>query len=131
MLALYLNDNHVLGAKIASTTQGEKEDVDLAVAAACKAFKSWSKLSGHARARHLYSVARHVQKHMRLVAVIESIDNGKPIRESRDCDIPNVIRHLYHHAGWAELMDTEMKGMFVRFVLVHMAARQFGGGVGK
>ena len=98
------------GEKIASTTQGGKEDVDLAIAAARKAFDSWSKLSGHARARYLYSVARHVQKHMRLVAVIESMDNGKPIRESRDCDIPNVIRHLYHHAGWAELMDNEMKG---------------------
>ena len=99
-----------LGEKLASTLQGEKEDVDLAVTAARKAFESWGKLPGHARARYLYSIARHVQKHMRLVAVIESMDNGKPIRESRDCDIPIVIRHLYHHAGWAELAETEMKG---------------------
>lgn len=100
----------ILGEKLATTLQGEKEDVDLAVSAARKGLESWGKLSGHARARYLYSIARHVQKHMRLVAVIESLDNGKPIRESRDCDIPNVVRHLYHHAGWAQLMDTEMKG---------------------
>ena len=56
----------------------------------------------------LYSVARHVQKHMRLLSVVESLDNGKPIRESRDADVPIVIRHLYHHAGWAQLVDTEM-----------------------
>ena len=56
------------------------------------------------------SIARHVQKHARLVAVVESLDNGKTIRETRDCDIPLVVRHLYYHAGWAQLMDTEMKG---------------------
>lgn len=96
------------GEILASTVQGEKEDVDLAVSAARRAFESWSKSSGHYRARILYSIARHVQKHMRLLSVIESLDNGKPIRESRDADIPTVIRHLYHHAGWAQLMDTEM-----------------------
>eukprot|EP00794_Sanderia_malayensis_P012705 gene12705-14010_t len=97
------------GEKIASTIQGEAEDIDLAVAAAREAFKTWSKLSCHARARHLYSIARHVQKHMRLIAVLESLDNGKSIRETRDADVPIVVRHLYHHAGWAELMETEMK----------------------
>ena len=79
-----------------------------AVGAASKAYKSWSALSGHARARHIYSIARHVQKHSRLISVIEALDNGKTIRETRDADIPVVIRHLYHYAGWAELMDTEM-----------------------
>ncbi|KAL5479194.1 hypothetical protein EMCRGX_G022685 [Ephydatia muelleri] len=97
------------GEKLASTVQGNSEDVDVAVKAARKAFDTWSKLPGHVRARHLYSIARHVQKHARLLAVLESMDNGKPIRESRDCDIPLVARHLYHHAGWAQLMDTEMK----------------------
>ena len=58
----------------------------------------------------LCSIARHVQKHMRLLSVVESLDNGKPIRESRDADIQIVIRHLYHHAGWAQLADTEMAG---------------------
>lgn len=95
---------------LASTIQGNEDDVDQAVAAAKEAYKSWSALSGHARARYLYSIARHVQKHSRLLAVLESLDNGKTIRETRDCDIPLVARHLYYHAGWAQLMDTEMKG---------------------
>ena len=76
-----------------------QEDVDLAVKAARQAYESWSNLPGHVRARHLYSITRHLQKHAHLVAVLESLDNGKSIRESRDCDIPLVIRHLYHHAG--------------------------------
>jgi aldehyde dehydrogenase (NAD+) len=96
------------GSILASTVQGVQEDVDIAVAAAKKAYKTWSKTSGHHRARILYSIARHVQKHMRLISVVESMDNGKPIRESRDVDIPVVARHLYHHAGWAQLADTEM-----------------------
>ena len=98
--------------------QGEKEDIDNAVAAAREAFKSWSKLPGHVRARHLYSIARHVQKHARLIAVVESMDNGKPIRETRDADVQIVARHLYHHAGWAQLMDTEMKGTYMQMVLI-------------
>ena len=101
----------ILGEKLASTVQGEKEDIDQAVAAAKEAFKDWSKLAPHKRARHLYSIARHVQKHMRLIAVLESLDNGKSIRETRDADTQIVARHLYHHAGWAELMETEMKGL--------------------
>jgi len=56
----------------------------------------------------LDSIARHVQKHQRLLSVVESLDNGKPIRESRDADVQIVVRHLYHHAGWAQLTDTEM-----------------------
>ncbi len=82
--------------------------MDNAVAAAREAFASWSKLSGHARARHLYAIARNIQKHYRLLAVLESLDNGKPIRESRDIDIPLVARHFYYHAGWAELMEREL-----------------------
>lgn len=78
---------------------GTQDDVDVAVKSSRKAYQSWSTLPGHVRARHLYSVARHVQKHARLLSVLESMDNGKSIRESRDCDIPLVARHLYHHAG--------------------------------
>lgn len=106
----YETVNPATGEKLASTVQGVQEDADLAVSAARKAYESWSKLPGHVRARHLYSIARHVQKHARLISVVESMDNGKPIRESRDLDIPLVARHLYHHAGWAQLMDEEMKG---------------------
>ena len=100
----------IVGEKLASTMQGEQEDIDRAVGAAREAFKSWSKLPGHVRARYLYSIARHVQKHARLLAVLESMDNGKPIRETRDADVQIVARHLYHHAGWAQLMETEMRG---------------------
>ena len=97
-------------AKLAKVSQGSGKDVDAAVAAARTAFPRWSKLSAHARARHLYALARMVQKHSRLLSVVESMDNGKPIRETRDLDIPLVARHFYHHAGWAQLMPTEFAG---------------------
>ena len=105
--------------------QGEQEDIDNAVGAAREAFKSWSKLPGHVRARYLYSVARHVQKHARLIAVLESMDNGKPIRETRDADVQIVARHLYHHAGWAQLMDTEMRGKWLTFLGFRISSRQY------
>ncbi|PIK45320.1 putative aldehyde dehydrogenase family 16 member A1 [Apostichopus japonicus] len=106
---LYTTRAPCTGEVLATTIQGEDEDIELAMKSARKAFDSWSKLPCHVRARHLYSVARHVQKHQRLLSVVESLDNGKPIRETRDADVPLVVRHFYHHAGWAELMDTEMK----------------------
>jgi aldehyde dehydrogenase (NAD+) len=92
---------------LASISSANETDVDAAVKAARKAFLPWSKLSGHARARHLYALARLVQKHSRLFAVLETLDNGKSIRESRDIDIPLVARHFYHHAGWAQLLESE------------------------
>ncbi len=95
---------------IARVTDGTKADVDAAVAAASKALPAWKALSPHARARYLYAIARAVQKHSRLLAVLESMDNGKSIRETRDIDIPLVARHFYHHAGWAQLLDTEFAG---------------------
>jgi aldehyde dehydrogenase (NAD+) len=67
------------------------------------AYETWGSLSPHERARHIYSLARHMQKHARLLAVVEALDNGKPIRETRDNDIQIIIRHLYHYAGWAQL----------------------------
>ena len=98
------------GTRLAHVTQGTARDVDAAVAAARKAFAPWSRLTPHSRARHLYALARMVQKHARLFAVLETLDNGKPIRETRDLDIPLVARHFYHHAGWAQLADTEFPG---------------------
>jgi aldehyde dehydrogenase (NAD+) len=95
--------------KLARIAQGSKKDVDDAVKAARAAFKDWSTTPGHIRARYLYAIARQVQKHSRLFAVLETMDNGKPIRETRDIDIPLVARHFYHHAGWAQLADTEMR----------------------
>ena len=98
------------GAKIASVSQGSPKDIDAAVAAARRALKGWSALSGNSRARALYAVARHIQKRERFLAVLESIDNGKPIRETRDADIPLVARHFYYHAGWAALIESEFPG---------------------
>ena len=100
--------NPATAQPMACVAQAGPKDVDAAVRAARKAFASWSTLSGHARARHLYAIARWIQKHSRMFAVLESLDNGKPIRESRDIDIPLVARHFYHHAGWAELMEAEL-----------------------
>ncbi|CAN5803541.1 aldehyde dehydrogenase family protein [soil metagenome] len=100
-------ENPARNQAIAKISQGSSEDVDAAVAAARAAYAGWSGLSGHARARYLYAIARQIQKHSRLFAVLESLDNGKPIRESRDIDIPLVARHFYHHAGWAQLMASE------------------------
>jgi aldehyde dehydrogenase (NAD+) len=98
------------GDKIADVAHGDAADVDAAVKAARKALPAWQALSGHERARYLYALARQVQKHSRRLAVLETIDNGKPIRESRDIDIPLVARHFYHHAGWAQLLESEFPG---------------------
>ena len=105
---LFETVNPATAKPLARVTQAAAADVDAAVAAARRAQEGWSRLPGHARARHLYAIARHVQKHSRLFAVLETLDNGKPIRETRDIDVPLVARHFYHHAGWAELRDAEL-----------------------
>lgn len=95
---------------LAEIALGNKDDVDAAIIAANEAFPKWSALSGHERARYLYAIARAVAKHARAFAVLESLDNGKPIRETRDIDVPVVIRHFYYHAGWAQTMESEFPG---------------------
>ncbi|MEO5568496.1 MAG: aldehyde dehydrogenase family protein, partial [Gemmatimonadaceae bacterium] len=102
--------NPANGKLLAKVGQGSKGDVDAAVKASRAALQGWQALGGHGRARHIYAVARGIQKHSRLLAVIESMDNGKSIRETRDIDIPLVARHFYHHAGWAQLLETEFAG---------------------
>lgn len=104
----FVSTNPANGETLAKLSQAGQEDVDAAVAAARKAQGKWERLGGHARAKYLYAIARLVQKHARLFAVLETLDNGKPIRESRDIDIPLVHRHFYYHAGMAQLMDAEM-----------------------
>ncbi len=104
----YASYNPASMEKLADTVQAGQEEVDSAVAVARKAFDSWSQTPGHVRARHLYAIARNIQKHHRLLAVLESMDNGKPLRESRDIDVPLLARHFYYHAGWAQLMETEL-----------------------
>jgi aldehyde dehydrogenase (NAD+) len=98
------------GETLARVAQGSAADVDAAVKAARAALPAWQSLSPHARARYMYALARQVQKHSRRLAVLETMDNGKPIRESRDIDIPLVARHFYHHAGWAQLLKQEFPG---------------------
>ena len=103
--------NPATAKEIAQVTQGSGADVDAAVAAARRALPAWRALGGAGRARWLYAIARGMQRNARLFSVVESIDNGKPIRESRDIDIPLVARHFYHHAGWAQLLEREFPGM--------------------
>ena len=98
------------GRLLASFRYGTAADVDQAVAAAADALPRWQAIGGHARSRHLYRLARQIQKRSRLFAVLESLDNGKAIREARDLDIPLAARHFYHHAGWAQLADSEFPG---------------------
>ena len=102
--------NPANGEVLAHVSQAYQVDVDAAVAAARKAQAKWEKLGGAGRARYLYALARLLQKHARLFAVLETLDNGKPIRESRDIDIPLAQRHFYYHAGQAQLFDTECAG---------------------
>jgi len=100
--------NPATGDVLATVTQASPDDVERAVTAARRAQGKWARLSGHERAKYMYALARLVQKHARLFAVLETLDNGKPIRESRDIDIPLVARHFYYHAGMAQLQDAEL-----------------------
>lgn len=102
--------NPATGEKLADVAQGTEKDIDAAVKSARKALVKWQGLSAFERAKCLYALARLVQKHARLFAVLETLDNGKPIRETRDIDIPLVARHFYYHAGWAQLLETEFPG---------------------
>jgi aldehyde dehydrogenase (NAD+) len=95
------------GEKLAAVAQSSAADIDVAVQSARAALPKWRALTPHIRARYLYALARLVQKHSRLLSVLETMDNGKPIRESRDIDIPLVARHFYYHAGWAQLLERE------------------------
>jgi aldehyde dehydrogenase (NAD+) len=108
--AYFETRNPAKGKVLAMVADGTAKDTDRAVAAAKAAQPGWAALGGHRRARYLYAIARQVQKHSRLFAVLESLENGKPIRESRDIDIPLVARHFYHHAGWAQVMDRVLPG---------------------
>ncbi len=107
----FSTSNPATGLRLAEVTQGSAKDIDTAIAAARRAQPKWARLSAHQRAKHLYALARLVQKHARLLAVLETMDNGKPIRESRDIDIPLVARHFYYHAGLAQLLPSEQPGM--------------------
>ena len=99
--------------KLFQLSVSSKSDINFAVESANIAHKKWSKLSSFKRSQYLYALARLIQKHSRFLAVLESIDNGKPIRETRDIDIPLVARHFYYHAGWAAKSQLEFKSLGV------------------
>ena len=107
----YFDDfNPATGERLAKIAQGSAKDVDAAVAAAAQAQTGWAALPGHERAKFLYALARLIQKNSRFIAVLESLDNGKTLRETRDIDIPLAARHFYYHAGWAQLLQSELPG---------------------
>lgn len=108
--ANFATHNPADGKKLATLSQAGQADVNAAVKAARSAQAQWVALGGHGRARYLYALARLVQKHARLLAVLETLDNGKTVRETRDIDVPLVARHFYHHAGWAQLLAAEFPG---------------------
>ncbi len=91
---------------LADIAEASEADVDLAVKAARRAYtRVWSKMSGAERAKYLYRIARIIQERARELAVLESIDNGKPIKESRDVDVPLVAAHFFYYAGWADKLE--------------------------
>ena len=98
--------------RIATVALADAADVDRAVAAARRAFDGeWSRMSGAERGRYLFRIARLVQERARELAVAESLDNGKPIKETRDVDIPLVAAWFFHYAGWADKLEYAVPGI--------------------
>ncbi len=91
--------------KIAKIAEATDKDVDIAVKSARKAFTSWSELTGKERGKYIFRIARLIQERAKEFAVIESLDGGKPIRESRDIDIPLAANHFFYYAGWADKLS--------------------------
>ncbi|MEV4802807.1 aldehyde dehydrogenase family protein [Nonomuraea sp. NPDC049421] len=90
---------------LAEVATASSDDVDRAVRAARKAFGVWSALPGAERAKYLFRIARIIQERARELAVLETLDNGKPVRESRDVDLPLVAAHFFYYAGWADKLE--------------------------
>ncbi len=107
--------NPATGDVLSEVADAGEKDVDLAVAAARKAYNEvWSKMSGKERGRYIFRIARILQERSREFAVLETLDNGKPIRESRDSDIPLVAAHFFYNAGWADKLDYAFPGKKVQ-----------------
>jgi len=99
---------------LAEVAHGDARDVDAAVRAARSAFKEWSRLPGRERGKYLYRIARLLQERARELAVLETLDGGKPIKESRDFDLPQAAAHFFYHAGWADKLDYAFPGRRAR-----------------
>lgn len=101
--------------RIASVAEASQADVDAAVKAARTAYdKVWSKMPARERGKYIYRIARIMQERARELAIIESLDGGKPIRESRDIDVPLAAAHFFYYAGWADKLDYALPGMAAR-----------------
>jgi acyl-CoA reductase-like NAD-dependent aldehyde dehydrogenase len=90
---------------LAEVSEADEADVDKAVKAARRAQRAWARMPGSERAKYLYRIARIIQERSREIAVLESIDNGKPIKESRDVDVPIAAAHFFYYAGWADKLE--------------------------
>src|SRR3954467_8213231 len=100
---------------LANVARGTAQDMDKAVGAARSAFRrSWSSLSGKERAKYLFRIARILQERSREFAVLESMDSGKPIKESRDVDVPLAAAHFWYYAGWADKLEYAFPGRTAR-----------------
>ena len=106
----FASTNPATGEKLADIATAGGADVNAAVLAAKKALPKWSKLAGSERAKYLYRIARRIQERAREFAVLETLDGGKPIKESRDVDIPLVAQHFFYHAGWADKLQYAFPG---------------------
>ncbi|GAB4164080.1 MAG: aldehyde dehydrogenase family protein [Planctomycetota bacterium] len=102
--------NPANGEILAEVPRGGAKDIDAAVREARAAFPKWSRLSGETRGRYLFRVARLVQECARELSCLETLDGGKPIRESRDVDVPLAAQHFFYHAGWADKLDLVFPG---------------------
>ncbi|MGI8562172.1 MAG: aldehyde dehydrogenase family protein [Candidatus Dormibacter sp.] len=97
--------NPATGQTLSEVAEADDADVDRAVTAAADAFRSWSRLSGAKRARHIFRLSRLMQERARELAVLETMDGGKPIKESRDVDVPLAAAHFFYYAGWADKLE--------------------------
>jgi aldehyde dehydrogenase (NAD+) len=102
--------NPATEATLSQIADGGAKDIDAAVAAARKAFRKWSRTRPAERAKYMFRIARRIQERARELAVLESMDGGKPIRESRDVDVPLAAQHFFYHAGWCDKLRYAVPG---------------------
>ena len=95
---------------LAAIPVADEADIDAAVAAAGAAFKKWSRLAGSERAKYIFRIARVIQERSRALAILETMNGGKPIKESRDLDVPLAAAHFFYHAGWADKLEFAFPG---------------------
>ncbi|MCT8266533.1 aldehyde dehydrogenase family protein [Afifella sp. JA880] len=118
--------NPATGEVLAQVAAGGAAEIAAAVGAAKTAFEAWSALPGHRRARHLYALARRLEKRAAFFAVLISLETGRPLRDSRDIDLPLAIQHFDYAAGWAELVESEFAGYCPLGVCGEISARAGG-----